>query len=107
MPLNQMRLHLPHGIEHDAYNDQQACSAEELSRDDRHIQPLAEQAWEHRDQRQKDCAGKSQARHGVIEEVRSRFSWPHPGDVASVFLQVVCDLSRLELRSDPEITEEE
>src|SRR6266550_1235451 len=51
MPLNQVCLHLPHRIEHDAYNDQQACAAEELSRDHRHIQRLTEQTWEHRDQR--------------------------------------------------------
>src|SRR5215469_11674027 len=107
MSLNQVRLHLPHGIEHHAYNDQQTCAAEELSRDHGHVQPLAEQTWEHRDQRQKDCAGKSQARHGIIEEVGSRLSRSHAGDVAPVFLQVVRDLGGLKLRGDPEVTEKE
>src|SRR5437764_8633679 len=107
MPLNQMRLYLTHRIEHNAHNDQKACAAEELRRDHWHVQPLAEQAWEYRDQRQKDCAGKSQPRHRVVEKIRSRFSGSNTGNVTAVFLQIVRDLGRLKLRSDPEVTEEE
>ncbi|KAF5409712.1 MAG: hypothetical protein Udaeo2_00620 [Candidatus Udaeobacter sp.] len=39
--------------------------------------------------------------------VSRRFSRSHTRDVTAVFLQVICDLSRLELRCDPEITEKE
>jgi hypothetical protein len=107
MPLNKVCLHLAHGIEHDAHNDQQTCATKKLRRDNWHIQSLAEETWQYRYQREENRTGKRQSRHGEIKKVRRRFSRSHPRDVTSVFLQVICDLRWLELRGDPEITEKE
>ena len=38
MPLNQVRLHLPHRVEHHADDNQQAGAAEKLRRDLRDVQ---------------------------------------------------------------------
>ena len=107
MPLNKVCLHLAHGIEHDAHNDQQTCAAKKLRRDNWHIQSLAEQTWQYRDQREENRTGKCESRHGEIKEIGGWFSRSHARDVTSVFLQVICDLRRLELRGDPKITEKE
>ena len=102
-----MCLHLAHGIEHHADNDQQARAAEKLRCDHRHVESLAQKAWQHRYQRQKDRAGKRESCHGEIEKIRSRFPGPYAGNVTTVFLQVVRDLRRLKLRGNPKIAEEE
>jgi hypothetical protein len=51
MPLNQVSFNLPHRIEHNPNNDQQTCASEKLSGNYGHVQPLAEKAWENRNQR--------------------------------------------------------
>src|SRR6266849_7245991 len=102
-----MRFHLAHGIKHHANNDQEACAAEKLCCDHWHVESLAQKAWQHRYQRQKDRAGKREPRHGEIEKIRSRFPGPYAGNVTTVFLQVVRDLRRLKLRGNPKIAEEE
>src|SRR5207249_4222779 len=102
-----MCFHLAHGIEHDSDNDQQARAAEKLCCDHRHVQSLAEKAWQHRYQRKKDRAGKRESRHGEIEKIRSWFPGPDARNVTTVFLQVVGDLRRLKLRGNPKIAEEE
>src|SRR4029077_10399128 len=107
MPLNQVRLHLAHGIKHHAHNDQQAGAAEKLRCDDGHIQPLAEETRKDCDQRQENRASKRESRHREIKKVGSWLSWPHAGNVTAVFFKIVRDLSRLKLRGNPEVTEEE
>src|SRR5213076_1976299 len=102
-----MCLHLAHGIEHQADNDQQARAAEKLRGNHWNVQSLAEKAWQDRYQCKKDRAGERESRHGEIEKIRSRFPGPDARNVATVLLQVVRDLRRLKLRGNPEITEEE
>ena len=85
MPLNEVRLHLTHRIEHDAHNDQQTCATEELRCDHGHVQTLAEKAWHNRYHRQKNRAGKREPRHREIEKVRSRFAWPDTWNITAVF----------------------
>src|SRR5262249_60967332 len=83
------------------------CSGEKRSAKPGHIKPMGEEAWKNSDQRQENCAGKSQSGHGEIKKVGSRLSRSHTGDVPSIFLQIVRDLSWLKLRGDPEVTEKE
>src|SRR4030095_7876599 len=102
-----MCLHLAHGIEYDADNNQQAGAAEKLRCDDGNVHPLAKKTWQDRYYSQKDCAGECQPRHGEIKKIGSRFPRPNTGDIATIFFQIVSDLGGLKLRRDPEITEEE
>ena len=51
MPLDQMRLDLAHGVEHDADDDEQTGAAEKLRGDRRHMQTLTEQTRQNGDQR--------------------------------------------------------
>src|SRR6266480_6074002 len=100
-----MCLHLSHGIEHYADNDQQARATEKLRGDGRNVQSLAHKAGQNRYQRKKNRPGEREPRHGEIKKIGSRFSRSHPRDVTTVFLQVVRDLRWLKLRRNPEITE--
>src|SRR5437764_11800279 len=86
VPLNKMRFHLPHRIKHDTYDNEQARSAKKLRRNLRNVKSLAEQAGQHRDQSEKNRAGKSKARHGVIEEIRCRFARAHARNIATMLL---------------------
>src|SRR5205807_9748996 len=88
-------------------DDEQARPAEKLGCNLRHMQSLTEQTWQHRDQREENRAGKGQACHGEIKKIRSWFTWSYAWDIAAVFLQIIRNLRRLELRRDPEIAEEE
>src|SRR5881628_199448 len=107
MPLNQVCLHLSHGVEHDAYDDQQAGAAEKLRRDHGHIQSLAQKTGQNRDERQENPAGKRESRHCEIEKIGSRFPRTHAWNVTAIFFKIVGDLSRLKLCGDPEVTEKE
>src|SRR6266480_2863328 len=102
-----MCLHLAHGIEYHADDDQQAGAAEKLRCDDGNVQSLAEQTWQDRYQSKKNRSGEREPRHGKIKKVGSRFPRPDTGDIATIFFQVVRDLGWLKLGRDPEITEEE
>src|SRR6266542_2170869 len=102
-----MRLHLAHGIEHDADNDQQTRAAEKLRGDRWDVQSLAHKTWQDCYQCKKNRAGKGEPRHGEIEKIRSRFSRSDSRNVTTVFLEIVRDLRWLELRGNPKITEEE
>src|ERR1700736_1110655 len=51
MPLDQMRFHLPHRIEHHAYDNQQTRPTEELRRNLRYVHALAEKTRQDRDDR--------------------------------------------------------
>src|SRR3954466_7277937 len=98
MPLDQMRLHLSHRVEHDANDDEQTGAAEELRRNGGHVQPLTEQARKNRNEREENSAGKSQPSHGEVQELRRRFARTHSWNVTAVLLQIIGDLRRLELR---------
>src|SRR6267143_499241 len=102
-----MRLHLAHGIEHDADNDQQTRAAEKLRRDRWDVQSLAHKAGQNGDQSKKNRARERKPRHSEIEKIRCRFSGSDARNVTTVFLEVVRDLRWLELRGNPKITEEE
>src|SRR5437764_8473920 len=99
-----MCLHLAHGIEHHADNDQQARAAEKLRGNHRNVQSLAEKAWQDRYQCKKDRASERESRHGEIEKIRSRLPGPDARNVATVLLQVVRELRRLNLLVNAEIT---
>src|SRR5437870_12812323 len=107
MPLNEVGLHLAHGIKHDAHNDQQAGAAEKLRCDDGHIQPLAEKAWQNRYQGEENRVGTRESCHREIKKLGSRLSWPHARHVTAVFFKIVRDLRRLKLGCNPEVTVEE
>src|SRR5437868_151652 len=85
MPLDQMRLHLPHRVEDHAHDNEQAGAAEKLRGDLWNLQTLAEEARQDRDHGKENRAGERKPRHGVIEEFRGRFAGPHARNVAAVF----------------------
>ena len=85
MPLNQMRLDLPHRVEHDTDDNQQARASEKLRRDHRHVQSLAEKAGQDRYQREKNCASERQPRHREIEKIGSWFARTNAWNVTAVF----------------------
>src|SRR5271166_2426273 len=62
VPLDEMRLHLAHRIEHDANENQQAGAAEERGGELRHAELMREHLRQDRDHGQENCAGKRQAR---------------------------------------------
>ena len=68
---------------------------------------MAHQRRQHRNQSQKNRACEGQARHCEIKKISRRFSWSYARDITAVFFQIVRDLRRLKLRSNPKIAEEE
>src|SRR5438128_11003741 len=102
-----MCFHLAHGIEHDPDNDQQARAAEKLRCDHRHVESLAQKAWQHRYQRQKDRAGKRESCHGEFEKIRSRFPGPYAGMETTVFLLSVPYFERLNMVANHKNAEED
>src|SRR5205823_13252750 len=87
VPLNELRFYLPHRIKHETHYNEQARSPKKLRRNLRNVESLAEQAGQHRDQRQINRAGKSKARHREIQKIRCRFAWAHARTIAAMFLQ--------------------
>src|SRR5882762_5048589 len=102
-----MCFNLTHRIKHHTNDNEQTCAAEELRGYRWHVQTLTQQTREHCYNRQENRARESQTRHCEIEKLGRRFAWTHARNVTAVLFQIVCDLRRLKLRRDPEITEEE
>src|SRR5436853_566310 len=63
MALDQMCFNLTHRIEHHTNDNEQTGAAEKLCGHSRHVQTLAQQTWQHSDDRQKNRAGERQPRH--------------------------------------------
>src|SRR6202162_5518478 len=106
MPLNEMRLYLPHRAKQDAHDNQEASAAKKSRRHSRDAKPSDHGLGNHRNNRQEERSGESQSSQCILEEFRSRFPWSIAGNISVVFFQIVRDLRRLNLNRNPEITEE-
>ena len=86
MPLNEVRLHLPHGVQEDAHDNQEARSAKKSGGHPRNTKPSDHGFRNHCDDREEKRAGKGQSSQRILEKFRSRFSGPISGNVSVVFL---------------------
>src|SRR5581483_331484 len=92
MPLNEVRLDLSHRIKHHSHDDEQTRAAKKLCGDLRHLQSLAQQTRQNRDQSEEHRARECQARHRKVEKVCRRFSRTNTGDVTADFFEIGRDL---------------
>src|SRR5688572_7450033 len=103
----QMRLHLPHCIQHDTDKNEDTGAAKERRHFVRHLHEAIKQVGNDCNNRQEHCAGEGDSAHGVVKIIARGLARTNARDVAAVLFQVVRNLDFIELGGDPEIREEE
>ena len=103
MPHQKVRFNLPHGIQGNAYCDQQRSAAEvEIHSGNRH-----EDRRHQGDHRQESRACKGQAGQNLIQIFRSGFARAQTRDKAAVLPQIICHVNGIERSCRIEIRKEE
>src|SRR4029077_253650 len=107
VPLNEVRLHLPHRVQKHPDDDQEARSAKKSRSHPRYAKPGDHGFRDHCDDRQEERSGESQSSQSILEKFRSRLPWSITGNVTIIFFQIIRDLCWLKLNRHLEIAEEE
>ncbi len=103
----EIAFNLPHRVQRDADDDQQACATEELRDQRLDAHAAAEKHRQDRQNRQEDSAGQRDTRHGVVQESGCVIAGADARNVATVLLQVIRNLDGIELVRNPEEREDQ
>ena len=103
VPHEEVRLHLPHGVERHPDHDEQAGPAEV----ERRVEPADEEVRQHRDEGEEDRARQRDAGERPVDVLRRLLARPHSGDEPAVLLHVVGEVDGVEHDGGVEVGEED